>query len=64
MKKTDANKIGESLLNISKLQLSSKEKEALQAALKVLDEQSEKLGLLDPMEAEPAVFFFAEEGKR
>lgn len=41
----------------------TKEQEALQSALKILSEQSEKLGLLDPMEAEPATVFFAEVGK-
>ncbi len=52
------------MLEISRIKLNSKEREALQAAVKILNEQSEQLGLLDPLEAEPAILFFAEEGKR
>ena len=64
MKKTRKRKPEKLILEISRIQLNSKEREALQAAVKVLNEQSEQLGLLDPLEVEPAIIFFAEEGKR
>ena len=44
--------------------MNAKERKALQGAVKVFHEQSERLGLLDPLDAEPAVIFFAEEGTR
>ena len=52
------------ILEIPGIKLNAKEREALQAAVKVFHEQSERLGLLDPLDAEPAVIFFAEEGTR
>ena len=42
----------------------AREKKALQAAVRVLNEQSERLGLLDPLDAEPATLFFVESRKR
>lgn len=64
MKKAAEPKTEEFTLKIPGITLNAKEQEELQAAQKVLSEQSDKLGLLDPMEAEPAIVFFAEEGKR
>jgi hypothetical protein len=64
MEKTEESKTEKFILEISRIKLNSKEMEALQAAVKVLNEQSEQLGLLDPLEVEPAIIFFAEEGKR
>ena len=51
-------------LKIPPITLNAKEQEALQAAVKVLNEQNDELGLLDPLGAEPATIFFAEEEKR
>ncbi|MDO9210003.1 MAG: hypothetical protein Q7V48_04540 [Deltaproteobacteria bacterium] len=64
MKKAEGSRTEKFMLEISRIKLNSKEREALQAAVKILNEQSEQLGLLDPLEAEPAILFFAEEGKR
>lgn len=64
MKKTREKKPEKFILEIPRIKLNSKEMDALQAAVKVLTEQSEQLGLLEPLEAEPAILFFAEEGKR
>ena len=64
MQKAAKPKTAEFTLKIPRTTLNAKERQALQSALKVLSEQSEKLGLLDPMEAEPATVFFAEVGKR
>jgi hypothetical protein len=66
MKKAEESRAGKGkfILEIPGIKLSAKEREALQAAVKVFHEQSERLGLLDPLDAEPAVIFFAEEGKR
>jgi hypothetical protein len=52
------------ILEIPGIKLNAKEKKALQAAVKAFNEQSERLGLLDPLDAEPAAIFFAEEGTR
>jgi hypothetical protein len=51
-------------LKIPEITLNAKEQEALQAAVKVLSEQNKQLGLLDPLDAEPATIFFAGEEKR
>lgn len=64
MKKAEESRTEKFMLEISRIKLNSKEREALQAAVKILNEQSEQLGLLDPLETEPAILFFAEEGKR
>ena len=64
MEKTRKRKPEKFILEISRFQLSSKEREALQSAVKVLDEQSEQLGLLGPLDAEPAIIFFAGEETR
>ena len=64
MKKTEEWKTAEFIRNIPGIVLNAKEREALQAAVKVLNEQNEQLGLLDPLDADPAIIFFAEEGKR
>lgn len=62
-KKTDGRR--ESFgLKIKGVRVNAQEKKALQAALRLLDEQSERLGILDALDAEPATVFFAEEGKR
>jgi len=64
MKKTEERRTAEFTRKIPGIRLNAKEREALQAAVKVLNEQNEQLGLLDPLDAEPATLFFAEEGKR
>jgi hypothetical protein len=64
MKKTEERRREKFFLGISRVRLNAGEKEALQAAAKVFHEQSRRLGLLDPLEAEPAILFFAGEGKR
>jgi len=66
MKKVEESRTrtGKFILEIPGIKLNAKEIEALQAAGKAFHEQSEQLGLLDPLDAEPAVIFFAEEGTR
>ena len=64
MKKTEERRTAEFTRKIPGIRLNAKEREALQAAVKVLNEQNEQLGLLDPLDAESATIFFAEEGKR
>lgn len=64
MGKKEERRTAEFILRIPGIRLNAKEREALQAAVKVLNEQNEQIGLLDPLDAEPATFFFAEEGKR
>jgi hypothetical protein len=66
MKKAEESRprTGKFILEIPGIKLNAKEREALQAAVKAFNEQSERLGLLDPLDAEPAVIFFAEEGTR
>jgi hypothetical protein len=64
MKKTEERRAGEFIQKIPGVGLNAKEREALQAAVKVFDGQNEQLGLLDPLDAEPAILFFAGEGKR
>ena len=66
MKKAEENRTrtGKFILEIPGIKLNAKEREALQAAVKVFNEQSERLGLLDPLDAEPAFIFFAEDGTR
>jgi len=64
MKKMKESKAERFILEIPGIKLNAKERKGLQAAVKVFKEQSEQLGLLDPLDAEPAVIFFAEEGKR
>ena len=39
------------------IQLKLREKEALQTAMQLADEQCEKLGLQDPINSEPAIFY-------
>ncbi len=51
-------------LTIEGVRVNAREKKALQAALRLLNEQSERLGILDALDAEPATIFLAEEGKR
>jgi hypothetical protein len=48
----------------SGLKFNPQEIKTLQSAVKLLDEQAERLGLLDPLDAEPAMIFFAEEEKK
>jgi len=66
MKKAEESRTrtGKFILEIPGIKLNAKEKKALQAAVKAFHEQSERLGLLDPLDAEPAVLFFAKEGTR
>lgn len=62
--KESRTRTGKFILEIPGIKLNAKEREALRAAVKAFNEQSERLGLLDPLGAEPAVIFFAEEGTR
>jgi hypothetical protein len=64
MKKTEERRTAEFIQRIPGNRLSAKERKALQAAVKVLHQQNERLGLLDPLGAEPATIFVAGEGKR
>jgi hypothetical protein len=65
MKKTADQRTAESIRKVPGIGLkNANEREALQAAVKVLNEQNEQLGLLDPLDAEPATLFFAEEAKQ
>ncbi len=64
MKQTEERRTAELIHKIPGIRLNAIEREGLQAAVKVLNEQNEQLGLLDPLDAEPATLFFAEEGKR
>jgi hypothetical protein len=64
MKKPEQEEMKEFVLKIPGITLTAQEEEALQAALKVLTSQSDQLGLLDPLDAEPATLFFAEEETR
>ena len=41
-----------------------KEKGAFLAAVHQLDEQSDRLGILDPLETEPAILYSPREGKQ
>ena len=63
MKKKEQNQTEEFSLKLAKVRVTLKERETLQAAVTVLNEQSEYLGLLDAMADEPAILFFAEEEK-
>jgi hypothetical protein len=60
MKKAAEPKAEEFTLKIPGIILSAKEQASLEAAVKALNEQNEQLGLLDPLDAEPATLFFAE----
>jgi hypothetical protein len=64
MEKRRQNQTEEFSLKLAKIRVRLKERDALQAAVTVLNEQSEYLGLLDAMADEPAILFFAEEGKK
>jgi hypothetical protein len=64
MKTKDEPKTGAFALEIPGIALDAKGQEVLKAARKVLRGHSEALGLLDALDAEPAVVFIAEEGKR
>jgi len=57
-------KAGEFLLKTQLITLNASEREAFQAAMMIISEQSRNLGLLDPMDAEPAQVFFASEETR
>lgn len=48
----------------SDLKLNPQELKTLQPAVKLLNEQAERLGLLDPLDAEPAMIFSAGEEQR
>ena len=44
--------------------LNKKEREAFLSAVKQLDEQCERLGLMDPIETEPAILYTPREGRK
>jgi hypothetical protein len=64
MQKEAKGRTEEFSLKVQGIKVNAQEKKALQAAVKVLNEQSERLGILDALDAEPATVFFAEERKR
>jgi hypothetical protein len=64
MEKQKINRTEKFMLEIPGIRVNVNEREALETAVKVLNEQSNQLGLLDPLDAEPAVIFFAEEENR
>jgi hypothetical protein len=64
MKKKDAQKPTQQRREISGLRLNAKERKALQASWKQVNELSDRLGLFDPMDGESPMIFFPEERKR
>ena len=64
MKKKDANKPTQQGGETSGLRLNAKERKALRASWKQVNELSDRLGLFDPMDGESPMIFFAEERKR
>ena len=62
MKKAGAKKSERLILKISGIRLKPKEMEDFKASVEVLNEQADWLGLLDPIELEPAMIYSAEEG--
>ena len=44
--------------------LNKKEREVFFASVKQLDEQCERLGLMDPIETEPAILYTPREGRK
>jgi hypothetical protein len=64
MKKAGVKKPEQLILKISGIRLKPKEMEEFKASVKILNEQADRLALLDPMEIEPAMIYSAEEGKR
>jgi hypothetical protein len=64
MKRGAGKKRRQFRVEIVGLRLNPKEMEALEGSVKVLNEEAERLGLLDPMEIEPATIYSAEEEKR
>lgn len=62
MKKAGAKKSERFILRISGIRLKAKEMEAFKASVKILNQQADRLGFLDPMEIEPAMIYSAEEG--
>ena len=63
MKKAEKPREEEFIAKIPGVRVNAREKKALRAALKVLNEQSRRLGVLDALDAEPATVFCAEEGR-
>jgi hypothetical protein len=51
-------------VDIAGPRLNAKERKALQASWKQVNELSDRLGLFDPMDGESPMIFFAEERKR
>ena len=51
-------------VDTARSRLNAKERKALQASWKQVNELSDRLGLFDPMDGESPMIFFAEEGKR
>jgi len=64
MKKQKIDQMEKFTLEIPGIRVNASEKEALETAVKVLNEQSDQLGLLDALDVEPSVIFFAEEENR
>lgn len=64
MKKVDFQKLIQRRLEISGQRLTAKERKALQADVKLLNQQADRLGVLDSMDVEPAMIYFPEGRKR
>jgi hypothetical protein len=62
MKKSQRGK--KQIVDTAGLRLNAKERKALQASWKQVNELSDRLGLFDPMDGESPMIFFPEERKR
>lgn len=64
MKKAEPQKLSQRVFKISRVRLKVKEMKTFQASVNLINEQANQLGLLDPLDAEPAIIYFPEEEKR
>ena len=64
MKKALVRKIRRRLEEPPGIPLKGKEKQAFRASVQQLDEQCERLGLLDATDVEPAILFSVLEGEK
>jgi len=64
MKKERAGKPGNRHKKTPGRRMGARETRTLRASLKRLHEQADQLGLLDPVEVEPAMIYSAAEGKQ
>jgi hypothetical protein len=64
MKKPAVSRKTRSSLHLPSILLKKKEEKAFLAAARQLEEEYDRLGLLDPMEIEPAVVYAAREERK